>query len=161
MDHGTFGVIGPTDGQRIPNPIGGQMIVKLRDEATHGAYSVHDNILPPGSPGPRPHRHLRHDEVFYVLAGTLTIRIEDAVFQAGAGSFVVVPRGAAHQPSNPSDEPAHVLLLFSPGGMDGFFVEAAARRLPLQAVPSDPATREALAEFVSRYDYVFADEPAG
>jgi quercetin dioxygenase-like cupin family protein len=158
MDSGTRGVIGPDAGHRIVNPIGGAMTLKVRDAATHGSYSVHDNVLPPGSPGPRAHRHLHHDEVFYVLSGELTIQIGEAVSRAEAGSFVVVPRGAAHRPSNPSAEPVHVLLLFSPAGMDTFFTEAAERRLPLQAIPSDPAVQAALAEFTARYGYVFVDD---
>jgi hypothetical protein len=30
------------------------MVVKVRDSDTAGAYSVHDNTIPPGSPGPGP-----------------------------------------------------------------------------------------------------------
>lgn len=153
-------VIRPEDGDRITNPIGGAMVVKVRDRDTHETYSIHDNILPPGSPGPRPHRHSRHDEVFYVIEGTLTVRIESRTVTAPAGSFVVIPRGTVHQPSNPTDAPVHVLLLFSPGGMDGFFEEAAARRLPLQGLPpSVPEVQHALEEFTARYGYEFAEVP--
>lgn len=135
------------------------MVLKVRDQETHAAYSIHDNILPPGSPGPRPHRHRDHDEVFFVREGTLTMRIGRDTVRASSGSFVVIPRGTVHQPSNPTNAPVHVLLLFSPGGMDTFFVEAAARRLPLQGVPSDPETVRALAEFTARYGYEFAELP--
>lgn len=153
-------VIGPDDGDRITNPIGGAMVVKLRDGDTHGAYSIHDNVLPPGSPGPRPHRHRDHDEVFFVREGILSVRIGPLAVTAPAGSFVVIPRGAVHQPSNPTNAPVHVLLVFSPGGMDGFFAEAAARRLPLQgAPPADPGVRRALDEFTARYGYEFAGLP--
>ena len=149
-------LIGPSDGTPTMNPIGGQMVRKIADTMTHAAYSIHDNILPGGSPGPRPHRHLHHDEVFYVLDGTLTVRVESQRFTAEAGSFVVIPRGSIHQPSNPSTTPTHVLLLFSPGGMDQFFLEVAALQLPLQAVPIDPAVQEALDAFTNRYGYEFA-----
>jgi hypothetical protein len=89
-----------------------------------------------------------------VVDDALTVRVGARTLTAPAGSFVVVPRGAVHQPSNPRPESVRVLLIFSPAGMDGFFVEAAARRLPLQAVPTD------LAEFTSRYGYEFAEFPA-
>ena len=62
--------LGPADGKDFTNPIGGAMVLKIRDEYTDGAYSVHDNTIPPGSPGPRPHLHRRHDEAFYVLQGS-------------------------------------------------------------------------------------------
>lgn len=154
------GIIAPGDGQRISNPIGGDMVVKLRDGMTHGTFSAHDNVLPAGSPGPRAHRHLFHDEVFYVLEGTLTVQIEDEVVDAGPGSFVVIPRGLAHQPSNRTADPVHVLLFFSPEGMDRFFVEAAAQHMPLMAIPDDPDVAEALDAFINGYGFQFADIPA-
>jgi hypothetical protein len=46
--------VGLADGKDLTNPIGGGMVVKLRDEDTAGAYSVHDNTIPPGSPAPHP-----------------------------------------------------------------------------------------------------------
>jgi len=46
---------GPDEGRALPNPVGGQMVVKIRDEDTAGAYSIYDNTIPAGSPGPRPH----------------------------------------------------------------------------------------------------------
>ena len=118
-DEGIF--VEPADGKDLTNPIGGGMVVKVRDEDTAGAYSVHDNTILPGSPGPRPHLHRYHEEAFYVLEGELTVRIGPRKIVAPAGSFVVVPRGVVHQPSNPGTEPTRVLLVFSPGGMDRFF----------------------------------------
>ena len=41
--------VGPDGGKELTNPIGGAMVAKLRDEDTLGAYSVHDNAIPPGS----------------------------------------------------------------------------------------------------------------
>ena len=151
--------VGPNDGKALPNPIGGRMVVKVRDEDTGGGYSVHDNTIPPGSPGPLPHIHRNHDEAFYVLEGELTVRVGPRKIMAPAGSFVVVPRGAVHQPSNPGTEPARVLLIFSPAGMDHFFEEAAEGRMPLQAEPTDPEVREKLAAFTQKYGYEFAKLP--
>ena len=57
----------PGEGKDLTNPIGGAMVVKVRDSDTAGAYSVHDNTIPPGAPGPRPHLHRDHEEAFYVV----------------------------------------------------------------------------------------------
>jgi mannose-6-phosphate isomerase-like protein (cupin superfamily) len=152
-------LVGPNDGQVLSNPLGGHMVVKLRDTITGGAYSIHDNVIPAGAEGPRPHIHRRHDEVFYVIDGVLTVRIGTDTVTAPAGSFVVVPRGVLHQPANPSPDPVRVLLLFSPGGMDSFFVEAAERRLPLVTMPMAPEVESALAEFTERYGYEFGEFP--
>lgn len=151
--------VGPADGKDLTNPIGGAMVVKLRNGDTAGAYCIHDNTIPPGSPGPRPHIHRRHEETFYVLEGELTVRVGSRKIVAPAGSFVVVPRGVVHQPSNPGAQPTRVLLIFSPVGMDHFFEEAAEERMPLAAVPEDPAILEKLRDFTERYDYEFAELP--
>ena len=74
--------VGPGDGKELPNPIGGQMIIKVRDEDTTGAYSIHDNTIPPGAPGPRPHIHHHHEEAFYVLEGELTVRVGSRMITA-------------------------------------------------------------------------------
>ena len=154
-DGGFF--VGPDDGVTLTNPIGGQMVAKVRDEYTGGAYSIHDNVIPPGSPGPRPHLHRHHEEAFYVIEGELTVRVGPRTITAPAGSFVVIPRGVVYQPSNPGTQPTRVLLIFSPSGMDHFFEEAAEQRIPLQTVPTDPAVQEKLKTFTERYGYEFAE----
>jgi quercetin dioxygenase-like cupin family protein len=158
-DGGLF--VAPSDGKVITNPIGGRMGLKIRAEDTGGAYSIHDNTIPPGSPGPRPHLHRHHEEVFYVLEGELTVRIGPRTITAPAGSFVVVPQGIVHQPANLGAQPTRVLLIFSPAGMDRFFEEAAEGRMPLQAAPTDPAVLEKLEAFTEKYGYEFAEFPPG
>ena len=150
----------PDEGSALINPIGGRMAIKLRDGDTAGAYSIHDNILPAGSPGPRPHIHRRHEEAFYVIEGELTVRVGSRTITAPAGSFVVIPRGTVHQPSNRTAQPTRVLLIFSPGGMDSFFADAAAGRMPLQAPTDDPAILSAFETFAAKYDFAFAEFPA-
>ena len=102
-------LIGPEDGHSLSNPLGGQMVVKVRDDATSGAYSIHDNVLPAGAQRPRPHLHRGHVELFYVVEGVLTVRVGAETVTAPAGSFVVIPMGVLHQPSNPSPDPVRVL----------------------------------------------------
>ena len=151
--------VGPDDGKSLPNPVGGRMVIKVRDEDTNGAYSMYDNTIPPGSPGPRPHIHRHHEEAFYVMEGELTVRVGPRTIKASAGSFVVVPRGVVHQPSNPGTQPTRFLLIFSPAGMDHFFEEAAEGHVPLQAAPTDTAILEELEAFTERYGLRFAEFP--
>jgi mannose-6-phosphate isomerase-like protein (cupin superfamily) len=148
--------VGPDDGKALPNPIGGRMMLKVRDGDTGGSFSVHDNIMPAGSPGPLPHLHRNHEETFYVLEGELTVRVGERRFTAPVGSFVVIPRGVVHQPSNPGTEPTRVLLIFSPSGMEHFFEEAAEQRILLQAVTTDPDVLERRDAFAAKYGYEFA-----
>ena len=57
------------------------------------------------------HSHPETDEFFLVLAGTLTIRMDDGDVVLGVGDTYVVPRGKQHQPYA-ADETE--LLLFEP-----------------------------------------------
>lgn len=144
----------PEAGNPFTSPIGGQMILKLSDALTGGHFSIHDNILPARSPGPRPHLHRHHEETFYVLSGELTMRAGTRQITALPGSFVVIPRGLVHQPSNPSDQPTHVLLIFSPGGMDTFFAER-----PLPGLPQNAEQEARLLEFLAPYGFELAELP--
>jgi len=55
------------------------------------------------------HSHPETDEVFLVLSGSLTIRLDDGEVHLGPGQLYVVPRGTPHQPY--SAEGAEVLLV--------------------------------------------------
>ena len=70
---------------------------------------------PPGPPRFIAPRHLHHDddEAWYVLEGTLIVRVGDQDILARAGSAVFVPRGAPHTYWNPAAVPARYLLIMT------------------------------------------------
>lgn len=148
--------VGPSEGDALLNPVGGQMIRKVSDADSAGTYSLFLNVLPPLAPGPYSHIHYNHDETFYVLEGTLTVCAGSRTFTIPAGGMILVPRGLAHKPANHEQVPARFLLHFSPGGMDQFFSEAAARHIPFQA-PHDPAMHATLDDFSAKYGFAFAE----
>ena len=55
------------------------------------------------------HSHPETDEVFLVLSGSLTIRMDDGDVTLGPGELYVVPKGTPHQPF--SADGAEVLLI--------------------------------------------------
>ena len=55
------------------------------------------------------HSHPETDEVFLVLSGSLTIRMDDGDVTLGPGRLFVVPKGTPHQPYSPDG--AQVLLV--------------------------------------------------
>ena len=55
------------------------------------------------------HGHPETDELFVVLSGSLTIRLDDGEVVLGPGQLHVVPRGVRHQPH--SADGAEVLLV--------------------------------------------------
>jgi mannose-6-phosphate isomerase-like protein (cupin superfamily) len=56
------------------------------------------------------HRH-GDDEAWYVLEGTLAVRIGDEEVEVPAGGAAIVPGGTAHTFWNPRPEPARYLLV--------------------------------------------------
>lgn len=77
--------------------------------------------VPPRTEGPPPHWHEKHDETFYVIAGTAHFTVGDSQRKAPAGTFVSVPTGAEHTFANPGDEPAIILNTFTPDLYVGYF----------------------------------------
>ncbi len=55
------------------------------------------------------HSHPETDEVFLVLSGSLTIRLDDGEVTLGPGQLYVVPSGVQHQPVSAGG--AEVLLI--------------------------------------------------
>jgi quercetin dioxygenase-like cupin family protein len=110
-----------------------------------GAYFIMEALVPPEG-GPPPHIHHREQESFYLLDGTLDIRMGDQVVQAATGDFVHIPRGMVHCFRNTGTTTARMLLIFSPGGIEGFFEETLERvDDPSAPVPDN------MAEVVARY----------
>ena len=72
-----------------------------------------------GPPGPPRwiaplHLHRNDDEAWYVLEGTLCVRVGKDVVEARAGSSVFVPRGTPHTYWNPSPGLTRYLLVMTP-----------------------------------------------
>ena len=85
---------------------GNVMAFKAVADQTGGDFSLMERTVPPGASTPPPHRHVNCSEAFFVLAGTITFRLDDAELTGGAGDFLLVPRGAAHTFGNSGDTPA-------------------------------------------------------
>jgi len=56
------------------------------------------------------HRH-EEDEAWYVLDGTLRVRVGEGFSEISSGGAVIVPGGMAHTYWNPRPEPARYLLV--------------------------------------------------
>jgi quercetin dioxygenase-like cupin family protein len=89
----------------------------------------------------KPHNHSREDEFTVVLDGTVMARVGDQVVEAGAGASLVKPRGTPHAMWNIGPEPARVLEVLSPGGLEDYFEELA----PVLRDKAPAATYDALA----------------
>jgi quercetin dioxygenase-like cupin family protein len=125
--------VAPGEGVTIQGPAGGPLTFKARGEQTNGALTLFENVIAPGD-GPPFHTHADEDESWYVLEGALRFRLGDEIANAPEGSFVFVPRGTPHCFQNIGEEPARIIVMFTPSGMERFFDRFA--KLP--AGPVDP-----------------------
>jgi len=55
------------------------------------------------------HHHDNEDELFLVIDGSLTIKLQDRDILLNEGEFVIIPRGVEHKPV--AEREAHILLL--------------------------------------------------
>ena len=107
-------------GDRIENPLGGEIVFKARGAQTGEALTVFEATNGPGQ-GPPLHVHSLLDEVIYVIGGTIRVRLEDRVEQAAAGTCVFIPRGTPHTWSVTGDGAARMLVVVAPAGLEQFF----------------------------------------
>jgi mannose-6-phosphate isomerase-like protein (cupin superfamily) len=74
----------------------------------------------PGAGGDPPvciaplHVHHEDDEAWYVLEGTLKVRVGADDVEVGAGGAVLVPRGMPHTYWNPDPTPTRYVLVMTP-----------------------------------------------
>jgi hypothetical protein len=106
-------VIGQSDGDIVALPMGGVGVqFKIDGEWTRGAVSIVEHPIQPGGFAV-PHTHTNEDEISYVLEGTL-----------GAE-----PRGLKHAFWNPAREPARIIEIIAPAGLERLFRTASTSRL--------------------------------
>jgi quercetin dioxygenase-like cupin family protein len=137
---------GPGEGERhAAGP--SEIVIRATGDDTAGSFFLAENVIPPGFPGPPPHQHEKLHHMFYVLDGTLTLRVGDETLAAGPGTVVCVPPGVVHTLSNASDEPVRFANFTTPSGWEHYMRDLA------EAARSGPLTAEAIGRVASRYDF--------
>jgi quercetin dioxygenase-like cupin family protein len=113
-------VRGPGEGTALWM-LGGLYELKATGEETGGQMTVVEFTIP-GGMGPPPHVH-DCAEAVYILEGTATYHIDGRTVEAGPGSFLYFPPGT-EETFEPTST-LRMIAVYSPGGMDKFFTEAA------------------------------------
>ena len=70
---------------------------------------------------PPTHMHNGEEEGIYVLEGEVEFTVGDQKINGTPGSFVLVARQTKHNVISTGSQPAKVLLIFSPAGIQGLF----------------------------------------
>ena len=99
---------------------GSTLLFKAVAASTFGAFSLHERQVPAGGRRPPAHVHPDRAEAFWVLDGVAEFELDGELTRAEAGSFVLVPGGAAHTFGAAPDTPARLLVLHAPA-LDGYF----------------------------------------
>ena len=119
----------PGEGGAVDNPLGGQVVFKVRGDQSNGTFTAFETVVGPGD-GPPLHMHANEDETLYVLEGQVRFKLGDDLQTGPVGSFVFVGRGTPHTFQNVGEAPARMLIHFSPSGMERFFDGFAALEAP-------------------------------
>jgi quercetin dioxygenase-like cupin family protein len=98
----------------------GDSSTKASRGSTGGVFTLIETHTTGGAP---PHIHSLDDEFFYVVDGSIIVWCGDEVWEAGARSFVYLPRGVPHAWDVTSAEPAIVLMMTAPAGLEAFLGE--------------------------------------
>ena len=145
-------VLARKDGLRLPSGPGRDLVFKLTGEDTRGALDYFTcEVAPHG--GPPLHVHHHQDETIHVVSGRFKVRIGDQLHTLEPDGFAYLPAGLPHAFVNLTDEPADVIITFTPGGGHKFFEELA------------PATRTAnpdraeIAAIFERHDMTLLGPP--
>lgn len=129
-------------------PGGGVYRIVTTSQESAGRIFAFEAIEPPGG-GPPLHTHATEEEYFFVLEGEMSFYIDGQVIVRKTGESAFVPRGAAHCFKNCSTRESRVLVLFTPGNIEGFFDYG----LPIDGrVPSDEKLIERLGELGPKYN---------
>ncbi len=54
------------------------------------------------------HQHQNEDEMFLVIKGDLTMKLEDKTVKINEGEFIIIPKGTMHQPI--AKKEVHIML---------------------------------------------------
>jgi quercetin dioxygenase-like cupin family protein len=116
-------LVAPGDGKTV-QLFGVRFGYKVQADDSGGNLALLEVEIPAGTLV-KPHNHSREDEYSLVLAGTVGVRVGDRVLEAGAGSYLVKPRGTPHAMWNAGGAAAKVIEILSPAGLEGYFEELA------------------------------------
>ncbi|MFP5234443.1 MAG: cupin domain-containing protein [Acidobacteriota bacterium] len=123
--------------------VGKETFVKLAAGDGGMPVSILEDVSP-AHHGPPLHVH-DFEEFFYVLTGEFLFEVDGVQFRVGPGDFAHGPAGVPHVFQNITDQPAKMLIVVRPGGIEKYFTELAACAM------TDPGNVAALNAIAPRY----------
>lgn len=145
-------VLGPPAGCRD------RFLVDSKDWGGH--LGVVEHLLAPRSIAAPMHRHAHEDEFSLILEGRVWFVASGVEHVAEVGDLVFKPRNEWHTFFNAADEPARLLELITPGGLEEAFraIDQAGEDVDLERLIAPygcEADDEATAPIIERYGLTF------
>jgi quercetin dioxygenase-like cupin family protein len=104
-------------------PGGVRTEIHLVGEDTAGAFCLLVDHPPVGWSLPA-HRHADEAETIHILDGDFEVDLDGTPTRLSAGQTIHIPRAATHSSCNVGRKAGRRIVLFSPAGMERFFLEA-------------------------------------
>lgn len=115
----------PIDPQVVWMPGNTRTEIHLTTEDTDGRFCMLVDHPGPGWSLPA-HLHANESETIHIVAGEFEMEVDGKRMVVSAGETVHIPRGVIHSGANIGEQTGKRVLLFSPSGMERFFLEAGA-----------------------------------
>ena len=133
-------------------PGGTRTEIHLGAEDTAGAFCLLVDHPPAGWSLPA---HLHHGtaETIHIVEGAFEVEMDGGRIGLTAGETIHVPAETVHATANVGDTQGRRILVFSPAGMERFFVEAGA------PAPDAPVDGAKTLEAAIRHGWEFVREP--
>lgn len=110
----------PGEGRKLQSGPGRDLTFKVTGEETGGAFDYFIvGVVPHG--GPPLHVHHHQEETIHVLKGRFKVRCGDEIFYLEEGGFAYLPSGMPHAFLNLTDQPAEIIVVYTPGGGHKFY----------------------------------------
>jgi mannose-6-phosphate isomerase-like protein (cupin superfamily) len=114
-------ILRAADGEPMGDPAGVRDRFMIDGDDAGGRFALVQHLFPPRALAAPMHRHHLEDEFTYVVHGRIGAVLGDDEVVAEAGDLLFKPRDQWHTFWNAGDEPAAVLELISPAGLETFF----------------------------------------
>lgn len=119
-----FNTVHIKKGEGKTGKIGGiDLIAKLSKTQTNGLFACDEATLKPGFLGAPPHLHKTFDEICFVLEGTISILVNNTVYEVNAGDWHLRPRNKMHTFWNTGTVIAKFVDIYIPGGHEEYMAD--------------------------------------
>lgn len=133
-------------------PGGLRLEIHLGGEETGGAFCLLFDD-PPSNWSLPEHRHRSESETIHILDGEFEVTMDARVARLKPGQTLHVPAGTVHATRNVGTRRGRRMLIYSPAGIERFFLEAG-------AVTADAGVNlGALVDAATRYGWEFLASP--